>query len=308
MKGHRTHEYVPFPAADVWEVVSTLELPQLVKNMPGVLDDLIVDGDGSVGTLFTLVVPEGWPFRVYRERIATVDHVNRLKDVDVLSGGVLDHGFTFCRTRFEIVDLGPTSSMFRGTILFEINDDQAAEKVEMVALMEMDAVGKAIANYIVEKKSHARKLAGEQSFEMEVPHSAAAVWDVYSTLKLPELLRQLFPDIQWEGDGSVGTIFIITVAPGPLPNLKERVVTLDQQKRIKEVDEIEGGHLEKDFTFYCTRMEIIEKNPKSSIIRSIIQYELNRNSPTASENMKLSNVMGLKAVGDAVSNYLTNQN
>ncbi|KAG9452454.1 hypothetical protein H6P81_005358 [Aristolochia fimbriata] len=310
MKGERVHEYVvPFPASDVWEVVGSLELPQLVRNMPGVLDDLTVIGDGSVGTIFVLTVPDGWPFKVYRERIATLDHGKMLKNVDVVEDGVLGFGFTFCTTRFEVVHLGPTTSMFRGTILYEIDDAQASQAaVDMVDLMQMDGIASAIAHYIVDKKSYSRKLSGEQSFQRDVPHPAADVWEVYSTLKLAELLRQVFPDVQWEGNGSVGTIFSLTLPPGPLSNYKEKVVTMNHEKRIKELDVIEGGYLEKDFTFYRTRFEIIESSPTTSIIRSTIVFELNDKSTTAAANMKLANVMGLKTAGDVTSDYLTNKN
>ncbi|XP_068635689.1 S-norcoclaurine synthase 2-like [Aristolochia californica] len=311
MKGQRTHEYViPFPAQDVWEVVGSIELPNLVKHLPGVLDDLVVDGDGLEGSIFTLVVPKGWPFRVYKEKVVKVDNVNRVKDVDVISGGVLDHGFTFGRTRFEIVELGPTTSLFRGIIFYEINDDQAAEKIPMVQYMEMDTTAEEVAKYLVKKKSYARKLSGEQSFEMDVPHSAAAVWKVYSTLKLAQLIKELKPGSNYHGDGSVGTLLSVVVPPdGPIGSYKERIVTVDHQKRMKETDVIEGGVLERDFTFFRIRFEIFEKGPNSATIKSTITFELNPTSPTASVNMsKLVNVMEMKVHGDVASKYLSSLN
>ncbi|KAG9452448.1 hypothetical protein H6P81_005352 [Aristolochia fimbriata] len=310
MKGQQTHEYVvPFSATDVWEVYSTLELPQLIKKIPNFLEDIEVHGDGSVGTLFTLVVPPGGPFRMYREKIVTLDHPNMVKEVDVISGGVLDFGYTSFRTRFEIRNLGPTTSMIRSIILFEISDAKAAENAKLANVTEMEPVAKAVGQYLLEKRAYPSKLVGEQSFDMDVPHSAAAVWDVYSTLKLPELFKQLIRDITWQGDGSVGTMFSLFVDPSdPVGDYRERIVTLDQQRRVKEVDVIENGVLNKDFTFFRTRFEIIPKGPNATTIRSIIKYELNPKSATAAANMQYANVMDMKGAGDATNKYLTNLN
>ncbi|XP_068634147.1 uncharacterized protein [Aristolochia californica] len=310
MKGQQIHEYVvPFSASDVWEVYSTLELPQLIKKMPNFLDDIEWHGDGSVGTIFTLVVPQGSPFRMYRERIVTLDHANRVKEVDVISGGVLDLGYNSFRTRFEIVNLGPTTSTIRSIILFDIKDDKASDNIKYSNVTEMAPVAKAVAQYLVEKKSYPAKLTGEQSFDMDVPHSAAAVWDVYSTLKLPELFKQLIRDIKWQGDGSVGTMFSLFVDPSdPVGDYRERVSTLDHQRRIKEVDVIEAGVLKRDFTFFRTRFEIIAKGPNTTTIRSIIKYELDPKSPTAAGNMQYANVMDMMGAGNVTNTYLTNLN
>ncbi|KAG9452452.1 hypothetical protein H6P81_005356 [Aristolochia fimbriata] len=315
MKGQRVHEYVvPFPAPDVWGVVGSLELPHLLSNMPGVHRNLTVMGDGSVGTILIFLYIAGWPFKGFRERISTLDHANRVKDVDVVQGGVLNYGYTSCRTRFEVLDLDDqggstgTSSTLRTTVSFDIDENKAPQNaVEMVALMQMDAVGKAIAKYLVEKKSRPRKLAGEQSLEQVLSWPVAPVWDVYSSLKLPELFRRVFPDVQWQGDGSVGTIFTVTLNPGPLPSYKEKLVTLDQQRRIKELDVIEGGVREKDFTFYRLRSQFVENGPNSTLFKINIRYELNASAPTAAENMKLANIRAVSMAGDLVSDYLKNQ-
>ncbi|KAG9452451.1 hypothetical protein H6P81_005355 [Aristolochia fimbriata] len=315
MKGQRVHEYVvPFPATDVWGVVGSLELPHLLSNMPGVHRNLTVMGDGSVGTILIFLYIAGWPFKGFRERISTLDHANRVKDVDVIQGGVLNYGYTSCRTRFEVLDLDDkggstgTSSTLRTTVSFDIDENKAPQNaVEMVALMQMDAVGKAIAMYLVEKNSRPRKLAGEQSFDQELAFPAADVWNVYGTLKLPELFRKAIPDVQWQGNGSVGTTFSITLNPGRLPNYKERLVTLDQKQRIKELDVIEGGVRIRDFTFYRIRSRIVENGPNSTVVKNSIRYELNPTSPTAAENMKLANILIVRTAGELTSDYLKEQ-
>lgn len=53
MKGTQTNEFdIAFPASEVWNVYGTLVLPEVVKNIPNLLKDIQVTGDGSVGTIF----------------------------------------------------------------------------------------------------------------------------------------------------------------------------------------------------------------------------------------------------------------
>ncbi|XP_068635099.1 uncharacterized protein [Aristolochia californica] len=316
MKGQQILEYVvPFSASDVWDVYSTHKLPQIIKKMPNFMEDIEWEGDGSVGTIFTLVVPQGGPFRTYKESIVTLDHANRVKEFDVISGGVLDLGYNSFRTRFEIVNLSPTTSMIRSIIHFDIRDDKASDNVKYSNVTDITPITQAVAQYLVEKKSdpanksYPAKLTGEQSFDRDVPHSAAAVWDVYSTLKLPELFKQLVRDIKWEGDGSVGTTWTLFFDPSnPVGDYRERVSTLDHQRRIKEVDVIEAGVLKRDFTFFRTRFEIIAKDPNTTTIRSTIKYELDPKSPTAAGNMQYANVMDTRGAGNVTNTYLTNLN
>ena len=55
---------------------------------------------------------------------------------------------------------------------------------------------------------------------------------------------------------------------------KDRFTKVDNEKRTKEIEVIEGGHLELGFTMLRVRFEVIEKGEESSIIKSIIEYEL----------------------------------
>lgn len=59
---------------------------------------------------------------------------------------------------------------------------------------------------------------GELSYEMQVQVPASEAWDLFGTLRLGQLAREmkeLFKDLQViHGDGSVGTIVLIELAPG----------------------------------------------------------------------------------------------
>lgn len=60
MRGNQTNEIdIQFPASDVWNVYSTLILPEIVKNIPNLFQDLQVTGDGSVGTTFDIYTLPG---------------------------------------------------------------------------------------------------------------------------------------------------------------------------------------------------------------------------------------------------------
>ncbi|XVF56554.1 hypothetical protein PTKIN_Ptkin06aG0130400 [Pterospermum kingtungense] len=114
---------------------------------------------------------------------------------------------------------------------------------------------------------------------VEVP--AAVLWDVYGSLELGRLLNELLQDVLGrvevvQGDGGVETILNITFAPGiPGPGyMKEIFTKIDDEMRVKESEVLEGGY--KDFGFEACRyrLQIIEKDAESSIIRSSIEYEI----------------------------------
>lgn len=60
-------------------------------------------------------------------------------------------------------------------------------------------------------------MKGKQTNEFDIQFPAAEVWNVYGTLILPDIIRNIpnfFKDIQVTGDGSVGTTFDIYTLPG----------------------------------------------------------------------------------------------
>ncbi|KAJ0013696.1 hypothetical protein Pint_21018 [Pistacia integerrima] len=112
---------------------------------------------------------------------------------------------------------------------------------------------------------------GQLSQDTVVAAAASAVWDVYRGLELGRLVNQLLPDVLGkveviEGDGSVGT-------PGT-GYMKEIFTKIDEEKRVKEAETIEGGFKALGFNVYRARFEIIEKDSATSVIRSTIEYEV----------------------------------
>ncbi|MCL7026741.1 hypothetical protein MKW94_006420 [Papaver nudicaule] len=108
--------------------------------------------------------------------------------------------------------------------------------------------------------------------EMRVNASASDIWAVYSSHDLPKLVVRLLPSaiesIDYiEGNGGVGSILRLVFPPGSVPlTYKEKFITIDHRRRLKEVLMIEGGFLAMGVTFCMDSFRIIDN---SCIIRSI---------------------------------------
>lgn len=54
---------------------------------------------------------------------------------------------------------------------------------------------------------------------------------------------------------------------------KEKYVLVDDERRVKEVETIEGGLLDLGFNFYLIKWEILENDKNSSIIKLTTYFE-----------------------------------
>ncbi|KAI3920325.1 hypothetical protein MKX01_000664 [Papaver californicum] len=118
--------------------------------------------------------------------------------------------------------------------------------------------------------------------EIDVDASADEVWAIYSSPDFCKLVVQILSCILEskdvvEGDGrSVGTILRVVFLPGHVPRMyKEKFVTIDDDKRLKEIEMIEGGYLEMGFTFCMLSFEILAKESNQCIIKTVMKYEIN---------------------------------
>ncbi|KAI3968517.1 hypothetical protein MKX01_007827 [Papaver californicum] len=149
-------------------------------------------------------------------------------------------------------------------------------------------------------------MKGQLSKEVEVPVPASDIWDVYGTIELVKLIKELLPAILHDvevdvGDGGVGTVLKLTLPPGsPVIYYKEKFMVVDHEKRIKVADVVEGGYLEAGFSLYRTTFEIIEKDGHSSVI-STIEYELD---DASADNAALVSIKPLEVVAETIGSYL----
>nr|ANI26413.1 S-norcoclaurine synthase [Nelumbo nucifera] len=148
--------------------------------------------------------------------------------------------------------------------------------------------------------------AGQLSHELEVAVPASEVWEIYGTLKLGKACEELLPDVIHkaevvEGDGGVGTVLKVTLPPG-LISYKEKFTKIDNEKRLKEVEVVEGGALDLGFRLYRIRLEIIEKTEVSSLIKSTVEYEIDDES---ANNASFATTKPLEQIAMAMGKYLT---
>lgn len=85
----------------------------------------------------------------------------------------------------------------------------------------------------------------------------------------------------------------------PFPSYKEKFITIDNEKRIKETLAVEGGYLEMGFDRFFVRLEIIEKDEKSSITRATIEYELKEESAANVSMVSIDALMGIMSIANA---------
>ena len=82
---------------------------------------------------------------------------------------------------------------------------------------------------------------------------------------------------------------------------KEKFTKLDNEKRMKEIEVIEGGYLDLGFTLFRVHFEIIEKDNDSCIIKSTIEYDIKEE---AVANTSYVNTDLVAKIAELVKNYL----
>ncbi|KAJ6389103.1 hypothetical protein OIU77_027454 [Salix suchowensis] len=137
-------------------------------------------------------------------------------------------------------------------------------------------------------------MKGELSEETLVGAPATAVWSVYRGLELGILVDKLLGHVL----GKVLTVYLSGTSGG---YMKEIFRIMDDEKRVKETEMIEGGHLDLGFDVYRVRLEIIEKDAESTIIRSTISYELD---DTKAELASLVTIKPLQTMAEEVGKYV----
>lgn len=88
--------------------------------------------------------------------------------------------------------------------------------------------------------------------------------------------------------------------PGP-SSYKEKFTKIDNEKRIKETEIVEGGYLDFGFTLFRVRFEVVEKGEDSSIIKSTIEYEVKEEEAA---NASLVSIQPLVKIVQVAKSYL----
>ncbi|KAK4436132.1 hypothetical protein Salat_0776900 [Sesamum alatum] len=147
--------------------------------------------------------------------------------------------------------------------------------------------------------------------EREVKVPASEAWKLYGTLQLAKIVCEALPNLfskaeVVEGDGSAGTILHVFLPPGTagLTSYKEKFTVVDDEKRVKETEVVEGGFLDLGFTLYRVRFEVVEKEGKKEecVTRSTVEYELKEEFAA---NAAFVSIEPLVAVMRVAADYLT---
>ncbi|XP_016506934.1 norbelladine synthase-like [Nicotiana tabacum] len=117
-------------------------------------------------------------------------------------------------------------------------------------------------------------MLGKFSEQAEINASASEVWNLYSTIQFVKFLveKHIVEKIEFiEGNGGIGSVLQVTL-PRNAP-YKEKFVSINDEKRVKEIEVVEGGYLDVGFSFYGFKFEVIEKDENSCIVKITIEFE-----------------------------------
>ncbi|XP_042043944.1 norbelladine synthase-like [Salvia splendens] len=103
---------------------------------------------------------------------------------------------------------------------------------------------------------------GTMSAEMTVDVPATEARKLYGTLQLPKVAEEANSDFisrvdVVQGDGGAGTILEVFFHPG-MESFKEKFMVVDNEKRVKEAEVVDGGFLDLGFTMYRIRFNVID--------------------------------------------------
>ncbi|XP_057774082.1 norbelladine synthase-like [Salvia miltiorrhiza] len=155
-------------------------------------------------------------------------------------------------------------------------------------------------------------MSGTISDEKTVNVPASEAWKLYGTLQLAKIVEEALPDLiskidVVQGDGGAGTVIELFFAPGMeggLKSYKEKFTVVDEEKRVKETEVVEGGYLDMGFRVYRVRLEVreVEGNEKQCITRATIEYELKEEA--AANAAALVSIQPLTAIMQISADYL----
>ncbi|KAF5772823.1 putative (S)-norcoclaurine synthase [Helianthus annuus] len=114
------------PTSKAWALFSTKKYKNALIEEKFFEASEFVEGDGGTGTLEKVTV-KGSEFAYYKYTL--VDNMNKVKEVKLVEGGLLDHGFNYYKSKEEIKenpnDETGSSCIFKLTRDYEVKDEFA---------------------------------------------------------------------------------------------------------------------------------------------------------------------------------------
>ncbi|MCL7037610.1 hypothetical protein MKW94_007049 [Papaver nudicaule] len=151
--------------------------------------------------------------------------------------------------------------------------------------------------------------------EFEVDASADDVWAIYTAPNFPALAAQLLvyskARILWKVMAAALVLFSVLCSSqvrSVVPMYKEKIVTVDHEKKLKEIQMMEGGYLEMGCTFCMLSFEILAKERISCIIKTVTKYEISDDLTTGVSAHFHTTFDTWVALGQEVSKHIAKKN
>ncbi|XP_008234552.1 PREDICTED: S-norcoclaurine synthase 1-like [Prunus mume] len=157
--GQVLHELeVNVSASEAWDLYGSLELAKFVEQaLPNMIDKVeLIQGDGGVGTILKVTFASG--SGVHKEKFTKVDHEKRVKEVEVIEGGLLEFGLSLYRVRFEIIDkveadYSSCCCIIKTTIEFDVKEDAAPNTSSLVSIDPFKIIAEVAKTHLLNKQS-----------------------------------------------------------------------------------------------------------------------------------------------------------
>ncbi|KAK2977854.1 hypothetical protein RJ640_017054 [Escallonia rubra] len=131
---------------------------------------------------------------------------------------------------------------------------------------------------------------------------ASKAWEVYGTLELANVVGEGLPDSfekfkVIKGDGGVGAQAI--------SSYKEKYTTVDDSKRVKIVEVVEGRFLNLGFNLLRFRFDITEKGENPCITKGNVEYDLKEEAATNASSVAKIDASFLLNIMKVVAKHMT---
>lgn len=95
---------------------------------------------------------------VHKEKFTKVDHEKRVKEVEVIEGGLVELGLSLYRVRFEIIekveaDYSSCCCIIKTTIEFDVKEDAAPNTSSLVSIDPFKNIAEAAKTHLLNKQS-----------------------------------------------------------------------------------------------------------------------------------------------------------
>ena len=86
------------------------------------------------------------------DKFIKIDNEKRIKEVEVIEGGVLHMGFNQYRFCFEIIEIDKNSCLIKSKIMYDVNEE-IAQTASAIPSKQLEAIAEVAINYLIKMKN-----------------------------------------------------------------------------------------------------------------------------------------------------------